>query len=134
MSTLTPSVSPELKTLMRKLKLGQLLDTLPERLALAKSHDLGHAEFLEQLFSDEAMRRDADSAVQTQTIKSIHLEKRYSFELMDIRACSWDPSATQHLVCQMFGDEEIRPSLAHCRTHRWRKFDERMLIIVTATK
>jgi hypothetical protein len=27
-------VSPELKSLMRRLKLGQLLDTLPERLAV----------------------------------------------------------------------------------------------------
>ncbi len=49
MSTLTPSVSPELKTLMRKLKIGQLLDSLPERLALAKTHGLSHMEFLEQL-------------------------------------------------------------------------------------
>jgi hypothetical protein len=29
-------VSAELKALMRRLKLGQLLDTLPERLALAE--------------------------------------------------------------------------------------------------
>ena len=29
-----PSVSPELRSLMRTLKLGRLLDTLPERLAL----------------------------------------------------------------------------------------------------
>ncbi len=53
MSAPTPSVSPELKVLMRRLKLGQLLTTLPERLALARSHNLGHVEFLEQLFSDE---------------------------------------------------------------------------------
>ena len=32
----TPSVAPELKALMRRLKLGRLLDTLPERLALAR--------------------------------------------------------------------------------------------------
>ncbi|MGA2307307.1 MAG: ATP-binding protein, partial [Acidimicrobiales bacterium] len=50
MNTLTPSVPPELKVLMRKLKLGRLLDTLPERLALARSGDLTHTEFLEQLF------------------------------------------------------------------------------------
>jgi DNA replication protein DnaC len=62
MSALAPSVSPELKALMRRLKLGQLTDTLPERLALAKSHGLGHVEFLEQLFSDEVQRRDSDSA------------------------------------------------------------------------
>jgi DNA replication protein DnaC len=62
MSAPVPSVSPELKILMRRLKLGRLLDTLPERLALARSHDLTHAQFLEQLFSDEVQRRDTDSA------------------------------------------------------------------------
>ncbi len=62
MTAPAPSVSPELKSLMRRLKLGRLVDTLPERLALAKSHDLTHVEFLEQLFSDEACRRDSDSA------------------------------------------------------------------------
>jgi hypothetical protein len=55
MSQPTPSVSPELKVLMRRLKLGQLLATLPERLALARSHELTHIEFLEQLFSDEVL-------------------------------------------------------------------------------
>lgn len=62
MSGPTPSVSPELKVLMRRLRLGRLLDTLPERLALARSHDLTHAQFLEQLLSDEVQRRDTDSA------------------------------------------------------------------------
>jgi hypothetical protein len=47
---------------MRRLRLGRLLDTLPERLALARCHELSHLEFLEQLFSDEVTRRDADSA------------------------------------------------------------------------
>ena len=62
MSAPTPSVSPELKVLMRRLKLGQLITTLPERLALARTHELTHSEFLEQLFSDEVQRRDAASA------------------------------------------------------------------------
>jgi DNA replication protein DnaC len=62
MSALTAGVSPELKALMRRLRLGQLLDTLPERLALARQHNLSHLEFLEQLFSDEVQRRDATSA------------------------------------------------------------------------
>lgn len=62
MSAPAPTVGTELKKLMRQLKLGRLLDTLPERLALARTHDLGHAEFLEQLFSDEVQRRDAASA------------------------------------------------------------------------
>lgn len=62
MSAPAPGVSAELKALMRRLKLGQLLDTLPERLALARTHALSHVEFLEQLFSDEVQRRDVSSA------------------------------------------------------------------------
>jgi hypothetical protein len=33
-------VSPELKALLRRLKLGRMLDTLPERLALARTKPL----------------------------------------------------------------------------------------------
>ena len=62
MSAPTPTVSPELKALMRRLRLGQLLATLPEGLALARTHDLTHLEFLEQLFSDKVTRRDTASA------------------------------------------------------------------------
>jgi hypothetical protein len=50
-------VSGELKDLMRRLKLGRLLDTLPERLALARTQHLPHHEFLEMLFADEVTRR-----------------------------------------------------------------------------
>jgi len=62
MSDPTPTVSPELRALMRRLRLGQLLATLPERLALARTHDLTHLEFLAQLFSDEVTRRHTASA------------------------------------------------------------------------
>lgn len=51
-------VSRELKDLMRRLKLGKLLDTLPERLALAAAQHLPHHDFLEMLFADEVTRRD----------------------------------------------------------------------------
>jgi DNA replication protein DnaC len=62
MSAPAPVISPELRALLRRVKLGQLLDTLPERLALAKSQGLGHGEFLELVLSDEVTRRDATSA------------------------------------------------------------------------
>ena len=45
MSAPTPTVSFELKALMRKLRLGQLLDTLPERLA-SSAHSRPHAHGL----------------------------------------------------------------------------------------
>jgi DNA replication protein DnaC len=62
MSALAPVVTPELRALLRRVKLGKLLDTLPERLALAKANGLSHAEFLELLLADETARRDAHGA------------------------------------------------------------------------
>jgi DNA replication protein DnaC len=60
--TPTPTVSTELRALLRRVKLGRCLDTLPERLALAKARSLGHAEFLELVLADEVTRRDTHSA------------------------------------------------------------------------
>lgn len=54
--------SGELKELMRRLKLGRLLDTLPERLALARTSQLAHHDFLEMLLADEVTRRDRQAA------------------------------------------------------------------------
>lgn len=62
MSAPAPTLSPELKALLRQLKLGRTTDTLPERLALAKSRGLGHAEFLELVLADEVTRRETTSA------------------------------------------------------------------------
>jgi DNA replication protein DnaC len=62
MSAPAPVITPELKSLLRRVKLGRSLDTLPERLALAKARSLGHAEFLELVLSDEVTRRDTHSA------------------------------------------------------------------------
>jgi DNA replication protein DnaC len=57
-----PTVTPELKTLLRRVKLGRCLDTLPERLALAHTGGMGHAEFLELVLADEVTRRETTSA------------------------------------------------------------------------
>jgi DNA replication protein DnaC len=56
------AVNAELKAVLRQVKLGRCLDTLPERLALAKQRNLGHAEFLELVLSDEVTRRETTSA------------------------------------------------------------------------
>lgn len=60
--TVTPPLLPELSATLRRLKLGQLVDTLPERLALAKTNKLSHAEFLQIVLADEVSRRDTTSA------------------------------------------------------------------------
>jgi hypothetical protein len=57
-----PTVTPELKALLRRVKLGRCLDTLPERLALAATGQIGHAEFLELVLADEVTRRETTSA------------------------------------------------------------------------
>ena len=62
MTTPVPTISNELKVLLRQVKLGRCLDTLPERLVLAKSRNLAHAEFLEIVLSDEVTRRETTSA------------------------------------------------------------------------
>jgi DNA replication protein DnaC len=62
MTAPAPAISAELKAVLRQVKLGRCLDTLPERLALAKSRNLGHAEFLELVLSDEVTRRETTSA------------------------------------------------------------------------
>src|SRR5271156_3048483 len=62
MTTPVPTVSTELKGVLRQVKLGRCVDTLPERLALAKTRQMGHAEFLELVLSDEVTRRETTSA------------------------------------------------------------------------
>jgi DNA replication protein DnaC len=61
-AALAPSIDADLKALLRKVKLGRCLDTLPERLALARSNSLPHADFLTLVLSDEVERRDRTSA------------------------------------------------------------------------
>src|ERR1700737_2316108 len=51
-------ISGELRQLLRRLKLSPVLDTLPERLQLARQQKLPHQDFLELVLSDEVARRD----------------------------------------------------------------------------
>ncbi len=52
------TVDADLLRLMKRLKLGALAPTLPERLALARGQQLDYAAFLTLLLSDEVQRRD----------------------------------------------------------------------------
>jgi len=61
-ATLRDAVSPDLRATLRALKLGQMLDTLPERLTLARQQKMAHADFLELILADEVTRREAKSA------------------------------------------------------------------------
>jgi DNA replication protein DnaC len=61
-TTVRELVSAELRQTLRTLKLGKMLDTLPERLTLARQQQLPHADFLQLVLADEVSRRDAKSA------------------------------------------------------------------------
>jgi DNA replication protein DnaC len=68
----SPVISNDLKAVLRQVKLGRCLDTLPERLALAKSRNLSHAEFLELVLSDEVTRRETTSAALRARAAGLH--------------------------------------------------------------
>ncbi|AWK76216.1 ATP-binding protein (plasmid) [Rhodococcus oxybenzonivorans] len=55
-------IGADLIALLKALKLGALKDTLPERLALARQHQLSHVAFLELILADEVSRRESRSA------------------------------------------------------------------------
>jgi DNA replication protein DnaC len=52
------TTTTELKPLLKRLRLGYLLNTLPERLALARRDQMDYAAFLQILLSDEITRRN----------------------------------------------------------------------------
>ena len=54
----TAGLDPDLLRLLKRLKLGALAPTLPERLALARAQQVDYAAFLLLLLSDEVQRRD----------------------------------------------------------------------------
>lgn len=56
--TTTTTIDRDLLRLMKRLKLGALAPTLPERLTLARTQQLDHAAFLTLLLADEVQRRD----------------------------------------------------------------------------
>ena len=88
-------VSPELKALMRRLKLGRLLDTLPERLALARSNHLPHHDFLELLLADEVTRRDREAT--TRRAKAAQLDPAMQLQ-------AWDDSSEVRYDRQLWAE------------------------------
>ncbi len=84
MATTTDLISPDLRTVLRRLKLSPILDTLPERLALARQQKMTHQDFLLLLLADEAARRD--SLAVSLRVQRARLDPAMQLEL-------WDPTA-----------------------------------------
>ena len=82
---MTPDlISPDLKTVLRRLNLSRMLDTRPERLSLARQQPLAYQDFLLIALGDEAACRDA-LTVTTRVLRA-HLDPS-----MDLDA--WAPTA-----------------------------------------
>jgi DNA replication protein DnaC len=69
---------------MRRLKLSKMLDTLPERLALARQQKMPHQDLLLLVLSEEATRRDGLAA--SLRARRGHLDP-------DMQLERWDPTA-----------------------------------------
>lgn len=96
----TPIVSAELARAMKQLRLGKLLDTLPERLALAKKDAMPIEDFLLLLLTDEIERRRSSAAARRaddagldpemvmerwDATAKVHLDRRVLRELSTLR-------------------------------------------------
>lgn len=58
----TRTLNPELVTVLKRLRLGRIIDTLPERLVLAEKQDMSLDDLLLLVLSDEISRRDSAAA------------------------------------------------------------------------
>jgi DNA replication protein DnaC len=94
-ATLTDPVSPELRSTLRALKLGQMMHTLPERLTLARQQNMTHADFLELVLTDEHTRREA---------KSASLRARAAGLDASMRLDTWDESAAVRYDRQLWNE------------------------------
>lgn len=95
------SIDPELRAALKKLKLGQIAETLPERLALAKSGKMTHEELLLLILRDEIDRRDSTAA--TRRARNAGLNPEMVLERWDDTAkVTFDQRILGELVCLRF--------------------------------
>jgi len=80
----TPTISAELKTVLKKLKLGQIIATLPERIVLAEKQSLSLDETLLLVLADEVTRRDSTAC--TRRAAKAGLDPEMTME-------RWDPTS-----------------------------------------
>lgn len=97
---MTEPIEPDLRTVLRRLKLSRMLDTLPQRLLLARQNKTPYQDFLLLVLSDEAQRRDS-LAISLRAGKA-RLEPNSRLE-------NWDATAKVHF------DQALLAELASLR-------------------
>ena len=94
-------VAPDLKTVLKRLKLGRMLESLPERLVLARQQKMAHQDFLALILADEASRRDGLAT--TIRAQKARLEPRAQIENWDETAkVTYDRALWSELVSLRF--------------------------------
>jgi DNA replication protein DnaC len=98
------TISPELRQVLRRLKLSPILESLPERLQLARQQKLPHQDFLELVLADEVARRDRVGA--DLRARAAHLDPQMRLELWDeTTGVSFDRQLWNDLCSLRFLDE-----------------------------
>src|SRR5215468_10714381 len=99
----TEVISPDLKVVLRRLKLSRMLDTLPERLVLARQQKMPHQDWLLLVLSDEATRRD--SLTISLRAQKAHLDPAMHLDAWDATAkVTFDHTLLNELVSLRFLD------------------------------
>lgn len=106
MATTMPTPNPELVVALKRLKLGRILETLPERLVLAEQQDMSLEDLLLLVLTDEVSRRD--SAAAGMRARDAGLDPAMRLEL-------WDKTAKVTFEKRMLAE---LTSLRFLETHR----------------
>lgn len=102
MST-TETITPDLRTILRRLKLGRM-DTLPERISLARGQKMGYDDFLVLVLGDEVSRRE--SLASTVRAQRAHLDPDMQLERWDDTAkVTFDRALLNELVSLRFVEQ-----------------------------
>jgi DNA replication protein DnaC len=81
------TTTTELTPLLKRLKLGTMLPTLPERIALARREQLDYADFLQVLLADEVARREHGRM-------ELHLQRAGFDEICRLEDFDWTAQIT----------------------------------------
>jgi DNA replication protein DnaC len=99
----TPTITPDLKQVLKRLRLSGMLPTLPDRIALAKQSHMEYPAFLELVLSDEISRRDDGTL--DRRLRAANFEELVTLE-------QWDDTAEvqydRQLVQELFGLQFLR--------------------------
>jgi len=107
---MTDQLSPELRTALKRLKLGRMLDTLPERLTLARQQKMPHQDLLLLVLQDEASRRDSLAA--TLRAQRAHLDPEMQLERWDETArVTFDKQLLNELVSLRFVEQRANVAI-----------------------